>query len=209
MKTPIQQLEKPPWFTSHCKFRTDGYLLLSALLIDVPSELVVKLVQVMCWDDDLPESMHQALTSLNRAGSSCPQENIAEEFKRLFVGLGSGELIPYASWYREKMIQSTPLATIRSDLARLGIVRKAESFESEDHVGALCEIMALLSSQDNEMAGQEQAAFFHNHISPWMPDFFRDLQAADRSVFYRTVGRFGSCFLEGESEYLQTVLHAG
>jgi len=202
MKTPTKHLEKPPWFTPHRKLRTDGYLLLSALLVDVPSELVVRLVQSMCWDEDLPENMHRALASLNLAGSSCPQENIAEEFKRLFVGLGSGELIPYASWYREKLIQSAPLAAIRSDLARLGIVRKSESFESEDHAGALCEIMALLSTQDNEISEQEQAAFFHHHISTWMPDFFKDLQAADRSVFYRSVGEFGRCFLAGECEFL-------
>ncbi len=208
MKKPTQQLEKPPWFTPHRRLRTDGYLLLSALLVDVPSEMVVKLVQIMCWDEDLPESMHQALAALNRAGNSCPQESIAEEFQRLFVGLGGGELIPYASWYRDKMIQSAPLAAIRSDLTRLGIVRKSESFEPEDHAGALCEIMALLSAEDNEITEEEQAAFFHQHIAPWMPDFFRDLQAAEKSVFYRTVGEFGRCFLAGEGDYLQTVLHA-
>ena len=91
------------------------------------------------------------------------QKGIAEEFQRLFVGLGSGELVPYASWYLEKMIQSAPLAAIRADLGRLGIVRQSTCFEPEDHAGVLCEIMALLSVPENDIAEEEQAAFFRSH----------------------------------------------
>jgi TorA maturation chaperone TorD len=119
------------------------------------------------------------------------------------VGLGQGELLPYGSWYLEKMIQSTPLAAIRSDLIRLGIVRQIDSFEPEDHAGALCEIMALLSYPGNEIPDYEQAAFFNQHLSSWVPQFFNDLQNVKKSKFYRAVGEFGCCFIEGEIEYLQ------
>ena len=54
-------------------------------------------------------------------------------------------MVPYASWYRERMIQSSPLASLRGDLMRLGIVRQPDSYESEDHAGAICEAMALLT----------------------------------------------------------------
>ena len=129
-------------------------------------------------------------------------QNIHEEYERIFVGLGAGELVPYGSWYVEKQIQSTPLARIRTDLRRLGIVRQIESFESEDHVGVLCEIMALLSTSQNSIS-EQQAEFFNNHLATWMPQFFIDLQDLVNIRFYRQVAGFGRSFLQAESKYLQ------
>jgi TorA maturation chaperone TorD len=126
-----------------------------------------------------------------------------EEFDKLFVGLGCGEMVPYASWYREKKIQSSSLASLRSDLIHLGIVRQEENHESEDHAGALCEIMALISQEANNVPYAAQAKFFHRHMALWMIAFFGDLQAAKSAVFYRSVGLFGGCFLEFEKEYLK------
>jgi len=197
---------RPAWYKPHSHIRTDSYVLLAALLNDTPSEIVMELVQNLCWDEDLPESMNEALAALSRAGRTCPVDTIAEEYYRLFVGLGSGELLPYGSWYREKTIQSAPLAAIRSDLARLEIVRQADCFEPEDHAGVLCEIMALLSFPANEMPEHEQAAFFDRHLGPWLPQFFKDLQAVEKSEFYRTVGAFGCCFMAGEIDYLRNHL---
>ena len=53
----------------HAGLRTDGYVLLAALLLDKPSEAAITLVQNMSWSDDLPESMQEALADLNHAGS--------------------------------------------------------------------------------------------------------------------------------------------
>lgn len=194
------------WHAPHASLRTDGYVLLAALLLDKPTEAAITLVQNMSWSAELPDGMREALAALQYAGSNYPFSTISADFNRLFVGLGCGELIPYASWYREKMIQSAPLAAIRSDLLRLGIVRQSDCFEPEDHAGALCEIMALLSLAENEIAEGEQAAFFHQHIACWMPIFFKDLQRAGKKGFYRSVGDFGCCFLEGESGYLQALM---
>lgn len=200
----IAELQRrPAWQASHTNIRTDSYVLLAALLTGPPSSELLSLVRLLSWDEDLPERMDRALAALNRAGNHCPEENIAGQFQRLFVGLGSGELVPYGSWYREKMIQSKTLAAIRTDLSRLGIVRQSDSFESEDHAGALCEIMALLSTPSNDVAHAEQADFFNRHVAPWLFDFFRDLQSAENAEFYRTVGAFGGCFLEAENDYLQ------
>ena len=101
-----------------------------------------------------------ARDKLRQAACEIPPTGLEEEFNRLFVGLGSGEMVPYASWYREKMIQSSPLASLRADLMSLGIVRQADSYESEDHAGALCEIMAILSREPNGIPHAEQAGFF-------------------------------------------------
>ncbi len=186
----------------HGALRTDSYVLLAALLSNAPSPELIELVQNMCWAEDLPAAMDEALEELNRAGTHCLPADIAGEFHRLFVGLGSGELVPYGSWYREKMIQSKTLAAIRKDLSRLGVVRRASCFEPEDHAGALCEIMALLTLPENGIAEDEQAAFYRNHLDSWMPRFFSDLSGVEKSRFYLAVGNFGRSFLAAESRYL-------
>jgi len=203
MKQVIDRRSRPAWHSPHAEIRTDAYVLLAALLNDTPSGDLIDIIQNLRWNEDLPEKTREALTGIHQACGTCPIDSIAREFHLLFVGLGSGEMIPYGSWYREKMIQSAPLAALRSDLARLGIVKQTDSFESEDHAGALCEIMALLSNPKNGIPDNEQAAFFENHIASWMPRFFKDLQAAENAEFYQSVGKFGHCFLEGEGEYLQ------
>lgn len=196
-------MSRPAWHGPHERIRTDAYTLLSTLLISSPSEELIEIIRNLSWENDIPEELRQALAAINQASISCPPESIAEEFQRLFVGLGSGEIVPYGSWYREKMIQSKPLAAIRTDLGRLGIVRKSEAFESEDHAGALCEIMALLSNPENQIPENEQTEFFKNHVAPWMSDFFNDLKMAENALFYNAVGELGRCFLDGEKEFLQ------
>jgi TorA maturation chaperone TorD len=165
MKQTADFPDRQAWYTPHADIRTDAYVLLATLLNVPPTQELLDIIQDLRWNDDLPETMQEALAAINRASSTCPLESIVGEFQRLFVGLGSGEMIPYGSWYKEKMIQSAPLAAIRADLIRLGIVRKSETFESEDHAGALCEIMALLSNPENQIPENEipefeQAAFF-------------------------------------------------
>jgi TorA maturation chaperone TorD len=205
MKQATDIQNQPAWLAPYANIRLDSYVLLAAFLNRPPTEDLLNLVRNLRWDEDIPETLYRALNAVNQAGNHCPAAAIAEEFYRLFVGLGSGEMVPYGSWYREKMIQSAPLASIRSDLMRLGIVKRAESFESEDHAGALCEVMALLIQAEDESSPLEQLHFFDNHIGTWMMDFFRDLESVKYAEFYRTVGAFGCCFLEAEREYLQNI----
>jgi len=203
MNTTLAHQNMPPWFGPHRSMRTDAYVLLAALLRDSPSPEAIDLLSNLSWEEDLPLRLQMALIELCRAGSEHPMQSICEEYQRVFMGLGSGELVPYASWYIEKAIQSTPLAEIRGDLMRLAIVRQTDCFESEDHVGVLCEIMALLSAPQNEIPQSEQAAFFNNHFVTWMPLFFKDLHGLGDIRFYRTVAEFGRSFLEAEVEFLQ------
>ena len=193
----------PAWFASHADIRTDGYALLAALLRQPSSENLIPILQSLRWDGALPEKMGRALEALHQAAQNCPPGVLEKEYHNLFIGLGSGELIPYASWYRNNTLASLALASLRADLARLGIVTQADSHESEDQAGAVCEIMALLSHMGNSISDKAQADFFRQHVASWMITFFEDLQSAKAADFYRTVGSFGRCFLECEHEYLK------
>jgi TorA maturation chaperone TorD len=191
----------PLWFDPYASVRTDLYVLLAALLGRTPSEELQKVLQSIDWNEAIPDSLGQALQALSQAGHHYPLAALGEEYDKLFVGLGCGEMVPYASWYKEKRIQSKPLVSVRSDLIRLGIVRQTESHESEDHAAALCEVMALISQKSIEVPLARQADFFREHIAWWMPNFFQDLQSAKSAGFYKQVGLFGSCFLESEAEF--------
>jgi TorA maturation chaperone TorD len=192
----------PAGFAPYADIRTDGYVLLSSLLERPPSEDLRTILQDLQWDEAVPEQLDHALAALRRAGHDYPLAAMKEEFDRLFVGLGCGEMIPYASWYREKMTQSMPLVSLRTDLVRLGIVRQSDSHDTEDHAAALCEVMAILSQVSNGGSYRSQADFFQHHLASWMGSFFQDLQSAKSAAFYRTVGLFGSSFLEVECRYL-------
>ncbi len=203
MESTVRSADVPGWFTAHAEIRADGYLLLGALLSQPPSEELLTIFRNLRWNEALPESLETALGALRQAGCDYALPALKEEFNKLFVGLGCGEIVPYASWYRERKIQSLPLASLRSDLARLGIVRQVESHESEDHAGALCEIMALISRTPSAVPLATQAAFFQQHVVSWMRAFFNDLRRAKSARFYQALGLFGIRFLECEDEYLK------
>lgn len=191
-----------PWFDPYAALRPDGYVLLASLLREPPSAAIIDILQGLQWETGLPEKLEYALKALRQACLNCRPADVQSEYNRLFVGLGSGEIVPYASWYKEKRIQSAPLAALRSDLMKSGIVRQADHHDSEDHAGALCEIMAILSQRQNGVGLTHQAAFFDRHIASWMPRLFDDIGQARSADFYRHVGYFGRRFLETESEFL-------
>jgi TorA maturation chaperone TorD len=208
MESAMKNIDTPAWFFSYATIRSDCYVTLASLLTQPPSKDLLDILQSLQWDQALPENMDEALGALRQASCDHSLASVQDEFDKLFIGLGSGEIVPYASWYRERMIQSFPLAALRTDLIRLGIVRQTESHESEDHAGALCEIMALICREQDGVPYATQAGFFQQHIASWMTAFFSDLRSAKSARFYRVVGLFGSRFLECEDEYL-SIGHIG
>jgi TorA maturation chaperone TorD len=203
MESITKSADGAAWVAPYARIRADCYAVLACLLGRPPAENLLKVLQNLQWEESIPEGMARALEDLRLASHDYSLNALEDEYSKLFVGLGSGEIVPYASWYREKKLQSTPLAFLRSDLLRLGMVRQADSRESEDHAGALCEGMALISQKPNERDGATQSRFFQQHLAPWMMTFFKDLESAQSARFYRTVGLFGRRFLEAEIEYLK------
>jgi TorA maturation chaperone TorD len=74
--------------------------------------------------------------------------------------------------------------------------------EPEDHIAALCEMMAGLITgafaDPGDLATQRE--FFEKHLAPWAPRFFEDLQATRSAAFYMPVGRIGQLFMEVEKQ---------
>ena len=146
-----------------------------------------------------------AWSDLARAAAHADVEAVDDEYHALFIGVGSGELIPYGSWYLTGFVMDKPLAALRTDLAALGFERCDDVKEPEDHAAALLETMALLVASA-EHGIDVQRRFFDAHVATWMRTFFADLQSADSARFYRAVGRLGDRFMKFEMQYLSIVI---
>ena len=139
-------------------------------------------------------------TLAERAGSIDPTA-ARHEYGDLFIGLGRGELVPYGSYYLTGFLNEKPLAVLRDDMARLGIVRQEGVAEPEDHIASLCEMMAgLIRGRFLEPAPVKlQRAFFERHLAPWAGHFFSDVEAAKSADLYRPAGSIGRLFMEIET----------
>jgi TorA maturation chaperone TorD len=141
----------------------------------------------------------RAYAALAEAARATGAAAVEREFFELFVGVGRGELLPYASFYLTGFLNERPLADLRRDLARLGVARAAGRHEPEDHVAAVFEAMAGLASGRFAASGLDEADFFARHVAPWAGAFFADLGKAPSAAFYRPVAEIGRLFVDIET----------
>jgi TorA maturation chaperone TorD len=177
--------------------RAQEYALLAALLARPPDEALLKRLAEIQGEDNPLGAAHKALAL---AASRTTAEEVEREYFDLFIGVGRGELLPYASYYLTGFLNERPLALLRDDLIRLGIESVEGLTEPEDHAAILCEIMAgLASGQLPAPAGSDQQ-IFEKHMKPWIGRFFTDLESAQAARFYRPVGTIGRLFMDIERE---------
>jgi len=184
--------------------RIEIYRLLAALMRrSADQSLLIALADMPLPDSDPNEpELTRAWRELRCAAGNADPDVVDDEFHALFIGLGRGEILPYASWYVSGFLMDRPLVALRSDLQRLGIVRDPDNKEPEDHAAALCETMALLAEQAEGDDLNEQRNFLLMHISPWMGQLFADIKQAENADFYRAVAALGSAFLTVEQSWL-------
>ncbi|MEO1693922.1 MAG: molecular chaperone TorD family protein [Pseudomonadota bacterium] len=177
--------------------RSSLYALLAKLLSDVPDGALLRIAAELRADPTTP--VGAALSDLAAVARDHRDQLdvLSDEFHDLFLGVGRGELLPYASYYLTGFLHEKPLAELREQLQALGLTADPDEKEPEDHIAAVLDVMAHLTRPDS---GDPAAArqFFDRQVVTWAPKFFADLQAADRSAFYAPVGRLGSAFLDVE-----------
>ncbi len=179
--------------------RAAWYALLGEVLSDAPTaDLLARLGAMEGDGSDLGEHV----TALAAVARKTNIREASDEFHDLFVGLGRGELQPYASYYLTGFLHEKPLAKLRGDMARLGIARAGDRPEPEDHIASLCEMMAglIVGSFGAPASIAEQKRFFDAHIAPWAEKFFADLAIAKAARLYMPIGQVGRVFIEIERE---------
>ncbi len=178
--------------------RSKEYALLAVLLGQAPTADLLKKLSQLRGDST---ELGLARITLSEAAARSDETAVTREYFDLFIGVGRGELLPYASWYLTGFLQERPLARIRADLEKLSIERAGERAEPEDHIAILCDVMAGLANGDfGDGSLPAQKAFFDAHLKPWALRFFTDLETTKRADFYRAVGLYGRLFFELESE---------
>ena len=181
------------------RLRANFYGLLAALLGGPPADETLRLLDGIQADAGVDEPLAHCWREVQAQAAQRSVDQLEKEYQRLFIGLGRGEVVPYASWYLSGRLMDKPLARLRGDLALLGIERRPEIRETEDHVAALCETMALISGSETAVSQERRQNFYRRHLASWMPRFFADLQAAPSARFYRAVGRLGEKFIAREA----------
>ena len=161
--------------------RSDIYLLLATLFRQAPTPELVEFLSTL--EIELSESaMQKAWFALQEAAQNSDREALDDEYQNLFIGIGRGEVMPFGSWHMAGALMEKPLAEIRNDLGRLGFEREDQVKEPEDHISALCEVMAMMIAEDVEC----QQLFFNKHIAPWYESLSLQIENANNTNFYRS-----------------------
>jgi TorA maturation chaperone TorD len=190
--TPMEQAVDPIE-----QARADEYALLSLLLWQAPNKDLLSGLSRLKGDATPLGVAHIRLAA---AAGNVALREIEDDYFRLFIGLGHGELLPYGSYYLTGFLHERPLAKVRDDLARLGTERAENVPEPEDHIATLCEVMSGIISGEFVHQKIDPGTFFDRHLKPWAARFFTDLEAASSTEFYRAVGALGRIFIEIETE---------
>lgn len=181
--------------------RAQHWSALGRLLAGAPDQAMLTALAGIGRDDT---PMGRAWGALADKAATVTPESVQSEYFELFVGVGRGELLPYASFYLTGFLNERPLAELRRDLAVMGLEREPGRHDPEDHVASLCEIMAGLASGAFDAdglgcGGAGEAGFFARHLEPWAALFFQDLARAPSADFYRALAAVGAAWIDTET----------
>lgn len=188
-----------PQIAAEDRLRADLYNYLGLILSGPPDELLIGQTASLSGDDS---DLGKGINTLAKVAKITKPKAVESEYNKLFIGLGRGELLPYASYYLTGFLNEKPLAQLRQDMVAQGLERAQNVFEPEDNIASLMEMMGALivGRFGNPASLDAQKTFFNRHIGPWAAHFFSDLEGAKNSVFYASVGSVGRAFMEIEAE---------
>jgi TorA maturation chaperone TorD len=179
------------------QLRADMYSFLANLLRAEPSaELVHQLTKLE--SDESP--IGKSIKTLSKLASSLDLPTIRDEYVRIFIGVGRGEILPFASYYLTGFLKDKPLAKLRNDMKEIGIQLAENVKEPEDHIASLFDMMSglILGKFSKKFSIGEQKDFFNRHLAPWVDLLMRDIESSRIAVFYSPIGTIGREFMEIE-----------
>jgi TorA maturation chaperone TorD len=157
------------------------------------------------WPAEGDNPLASAWNKLILASTTMDADAAAQEYTDLFIGVGRSNVDLHASHWVTEATSERPLVAVRSDLARLGIARRAGSVLYEDHLSVLCETMRMLVAGNGErqpMPITVQRAFFDRHIAPWVFDCCDAIHECPLANYYLRVGQFSSLYMAVERDSL-------
>lgn len=192
------EMNTPP-IAPEDQVRASLYALLGTVLLQIPDQTTLDHLSALEGESG---DVGSAINTLSQIAKSMTPASVEREYNVLFIGVGRGEVLPYASYYLTGFLHEKPLADLRGKMRELGIQRKQGISEPEDHLGALCEMMAgmITGAFGEPVPLQVQKEFFNAHIAPWAAHCFSDLEKAESAVLYAPVGSLGRLLMGIEQE---------
>jgi TorA maturation chaperone TorD len=183
--------------------RSRWYHFFTQILRDAPdAQLLQSVARGAVATDAAPDPdapLEQAWSEFAVAAAAASADAVRIEFDQVFVGVGKAMVPSNASYYISGFLNERPLADLREHLANLGLVRRVDIAETEDHIASLCEVMAHLVAAEGVPGRLDaQREFFGRFVAPWYERFTDALEACDDADFYRAVARLLRRFLEVE-----------
>jgi TorA maturation chaperone TorD len=177
--------------------RANFYALLSRLFYAPPDAGFLAALSSADPLEAQDESLAKAWRELCAAALGAQAETLREEYETTFVGTGRAPITLYTSAYSIKYTNETPLVALRGELAQLGLARRTDAGEAEDHLAALCDVMRhLIAEQQGELAAQKH--FFERWIRPNVEPLCAAIERSDLGAFYKNAGRLAKSFFSLE-----------
>ena len=183
--------------------RAELYGLLARLWLAPPDAALLQQFAVAVTQAPEPGGLLEApwadLVSALRATTA---ETAAAEHAGLFHGVGKPEVFVYGSYYLSGSLNEKPLATLRTDLQRLGLARDPDAMETEDHVAYVFEVMRYLIAGDDLAVCnlEQQRRFFRAHVQPWVDALCDAVETQPRAAIWGRVAALTRCFVQVETQ---------
>ena len=183
--------------------RAELYGLLAGLWLAPPDASLLTQFKVAVTQAPQPgghlEAPWGTLVASMRASSV---EAAAAEHDALFHAVGRPEVFAYGSFYLTGFLNEQPLATLRDDLATLGLARQFDSLETEDHIAFEFEVMRwLIAGDDVALCNlEQQRRFFRAHLQPWVDKLCDAVEAHPRADLWRAVAAMTRAFVQVEAQ---------
>ncbi len=149
-----------------------------------------------------PTPLGRAWNAFAHACAHADAEAVREEYESAFIGVGKAEVFLNASWHLSGYLHERPLVDLREHLALLGVARRADVSETEDHLAALLETMAWLIVAAPEALRNlsTQRVFFQRFLSPWYESLVTAIEHCGTTDFYKHTARLLGEFLAVERQ---------
>ncbi len=184
--------------------RADFYALLARLFAAAPdAKLLQTLAIAPALEGEADPDLARTWSSLVAASAVFDAEAAAEEYEKLFVGVGPSLVSIFLGFHAGASAVDHPRVRIRRDLAALGLEPREDNAQPEDHFALLFEAMRVLTGGTpvrDPAPVEEQKRFFDSNLAPGAFRFLSAVEGVAEANYYRRVAAFAAAYLKLEQQ---------
>lgn len=144
---------------------------------------------------------------------------LKREYCRLFVG-PEPVISPYESFHREDKKNGgrywgDVTVEVKKKVEALGLAYADDFTQMPDRISVEFEVMQRLleseelalnegHSENRKIAQEAQTAWYHDHLTKWIPDLGQKLEEESQEAFYRDLGKLTHDFLMSEKKFFSS-----